>query len=319
MYLNTFDGLGLAALRCLLPLTAVSYKLHCRLSLFSTTDCTAGLAEETERCENVEHAITLIDTVELAPDEIAQFEVAVFEAIVNGDLQQQLPPDSVVRILTGLQQNNVNEISAPMVPPEDGGLTSGGTAGIVIAAALAVTVLPLIFYLSMRRKEEDKEPYVGYDVDEVSAQDLQEPDEEVAVVDVESRGKSLAVGTLGASPTDYGKSQAKHSTPKSLQKIHKVPSVSPGGTPDRASSRDEYERDQDSSSNAGDSGWSSNDGMSSMNTGSAEDSDMLPSPPTSLAAIGAASAVSRRLENNRNRAGMSPYVNFVCPHLLQLR
>jgi hypothetical protein len=274
------------------------------VSLIPPTGCPAGLAGPNDRCENVEHLITMIDTVELDPDEVLDFERALVAAISRGELQDDLPPDSIVTILTGMVP------AVPIVTSEepivvDEGLSSGATAGIIIAA-LVVTILPIALYLSMKQKNDEKEPYGSYQPhDSGSADGIHGPaeddieDQKTPLQKVQSAG-GVGSATLGASPTDYGKSYTPDAVSGTVKQVHGVPPVSPERDgPDHHSYDDGRSA---SSSNAGSSGWSSSAGLSSLNTGSAEDSmDMLNSPQgSSLAAIGAASAVARRVENRRN-------------------
>lgn len=265
---------------------------------YQVTACNPALANpEFDRCENIKHGVTLVNDGEFSDEDVTNFELALLDAIVRGDLQKNLPADSSVRILTG------------MTPPagvntgiggddDDGGMSGGATAGIVIGALL-VAILPMAYYVSMRKNQEEKEPYGSYEPhDTGSAEGLQGPEED----DVEAITKGVQAN-LGASPTDYGKSRSK-SANSEFKPLHKVPPVSPDRN---AARKGEHERDDNSSSNAGSSGWSSSAGLSSLNTGSAEDSmDMLNSPQgSSLAAIGAASAVARRVENRHTISPMS--------------
>lgn len=222
---------------------------------------------------------------------MTDFEIALLDAIVRGDLQMNLPAGSSVRILTGLTPVETDRA----VAEDDEGLPGGATAGIVIGA-LVVAILPIALYLSMRRTQEEKEPYGAYEPHEAGEGGIDGQPEES---DLEAITRGVQAN-LGASPTDYGKSYSSKAAPKSeFQPLHKVPAVSPDRDAARKGERD---RDDNSSSNAGSSGWSSSAGLSSMNTGSAEDSmEQLLNSPTgsSLAAIGAASAVARRVENSR--------------------
>jgi len=270
----------------------VSQTLSFFLTLFYDIECNPGLANPAfDRCENIGHRITLVDSVDIPDEDLALFETTITEAIARGDLQRNLPPDSVVRILTGLEPTEVDQ--AVGTDDDDDGLSGGATAGIV-AGALVVAILPMALYLSMRRNQEEKEPYGTYEPQDVGDEMQGHEDDD----DVEATAKGVQTN-LGASATDYGKSRSKAPPNTEFTPLHKVPAVSP----DRDAARKGH--NDDSSSNAGSSGWSSSAGLSSLNTGSAEDSmDMLNSPPgSSLAAIGAASAVARRMEN---RIAISP-------------
>ncbi|CAB9507421.1 Cohesin domain [Seminavis robusta] len=297
----------------------VRLSLPTEVATYEVTNCTAGLAGDNDRCENVAHEITMIDTVELNPDEVADFETALLNAILRGELQANLPSDSIVKILTGMDPNVPIQVVGPSPSDAevvDEGLSGGATAGIVLAA-LVLTIFPIALYLAMRQNNEEKEPYGAYEPHDAVSTDgihptADEHDVEVPTTPqkVQSIGGGVAA-TLGAAPSDYGKTSAyppatKEPTPTgSIKQVHKVPPVSPEReTPDQNSFDEGHSA---SSSNAGSSGWSSSAGLSSLNTGSAEDSmDMLNSPQgSSLAAIGAASAVARRVENRRNISPMS--------------
>jgi hypothetical protein len=275
-------------------------------------DCTEELVGPLDRCENVLHLVTLLDAAVLSQTQVADFESALMAAITRGDLQANLPEGSLVTILTGLAIPPVVPASNidPLVPDVDSGLSGGATAGIVLAS-LAVTILPICFYVAMRNSHDVKEPYGGYEPHDAGSVEGMDPE-----MDVESTPKgegmvvaaaaSIGTGTLGASPSDYGKNyhvkdvsvSSSSTSSQHIQQVQKVPPLTPerDGPPDARSFDD-----HDSSSNAGSSGWSSSAGLSSLNTGSAEDSmDLLNSPQGStLAAIGAASAVARRMDNRR--------------------
>lgn len=258
-----------------------------------TLECNPGLANPTfDRCENIGHTVTLVDdTADVSEQDVTDFEIALLDAIVRGELQQNLPASSSVRILTGLTPAETDRA----VAQDDEGLPGGATAGIVIGA-LVVAILPIALYLSMRRTQEEKEPYGAYEPHEAGSAEIGGQPEES---DVEAITRGVQAN-LGASPTDYGKSYSSKAPPKTeFQPLHKVPPVSPDRVAARKGDRD---GDDNSSSNAGSSGWSSSAGLSSMNTGSAEDSmEHLLNSPTgaSLAALGAASAVARQVENRR--------------------
>ena len=249
------------------------------------------------------------DNQDLDPNAVADLESAVWNAIERGDLQLLLPPDSPVKILTGLDPGTG---TAPITRGTDGdeGLSNGAISGIVVAA-LIVALLPIALYVGMRRSHEEKEPYGAYEPHDEADADEIGPEEDVEAKHISKSSAAAAAaaaaggGTLGAKPTNYGKKE-KSSEP--IEHMHKVAPVSPD------SRGDDDERSHASSSNAGSSGWSSSAGMSSLNTGSAEDSmDMLHSPQgASLAAIAAASASSRKTERSAN---LSPYVSRRCSYL----
>lgn len=240
----------------------------------------------------MEAVITVIDTEALVENSVLDFGYEMNEAIARGELQDALDEvnsQSVVKILTGMPTVDVVERD---IPPVDEGLSSEATAGLVIGA-LAFAVLPVAMYLYMRRSES-KPNYDAYEPDDGDTADGIDP-----MVEKDMKANSGSP-ILGAKPANYGKEKNKSSpTTTSDPDIEYQEPIKDFG------SRDHDHNKDDSSSNAGSSGWSSSAGLSSLNTGSAEDStDMLHSPPgASLAAIGAASAIPRRMERKSGTGG----------------
>lgn len=250
-------------------------------------ECPPGLTTTNDRCENVEAVVTLEDNQELQAVSVSEFEAALFNAIANGSLQQLLPKNTPVKILTGLTAQNPNGTT----PGANHGLPGGATAGIVVGA-LFVALLPIALYVGMRRHHKEKDPYGAYEPHEAGSDDgIAEPEQDIEATAL----KSSRPATLGAKPgTYYGKDIESEPMRKD-----KSPPISPESQHDD----DDDELSHGSSSNEGSSGWSSSAGLSSLNTGSADDSmdAMLHSPTgASLAAIAAASANVRKTERTSN-------------------
>lgn len=228
---------------------------------------------------------------------VQQYEVDLYGAILVGRLQEYLDsvnPDSNAFILTG----------RPIVPRggDDDTLSSGATLGIVVAA-LAVGLLPLALYLYQRSQRSDESssgakyaPYDDAEPDEGEDGPGLKPESIASSVmtDGALEGGSLGLGTLGAGEASYGRMTSR----KALEAMEAGEDIvaEPG-----------MFVAPDSSSNAGSSGWSSSAGVSSMNTGSMDDShDAALAAGSTLAAMGVASALS-----GKGRSGLDEYVPTV--------
>ena len=233
------------------------------------------------------------------------YQSELFNAIYDGDLQDEL--DAVganIIVLTGLDDPD----------RETGGgggdsLSSGAIGGIVAAALLFVT-LPICYYLINRSNASDEAERKRAAL--YQEQEVAEVDEKPSDLDPQSADNSLytdaavqssrsvgdtnaaaAVGaagaaTLGASQPDYGRASRK-----ALEAMEAGEDIV---------AEPELDVQPDSSSNAGSSGWSSSAGISSYNTGSVDDShDAALAAGATLAAIGASSTLSRKLEADRKK------------------
>jgi hypothetical protein len=194
-------------------------------------------------------------------------------AIAAGRLEeilQQLYPSSTVYIVTGLE---TAPTSAP-TPAPGGGLSSGGTAGIAIAAVVAVVVVGGFVYMSRRRgsKEEEDTYFPGV----ATTGEQQQLSQSAVEKDIGPGGE-----TLGASKKSKASARA----------------LVEGGDTDANVGQ---AHEGDSSSNAGSSGWSSSAGVSSLNTGSMDEMDEG-GHGVGLAAIGAASALAGSTSEKKGR------------------
>lgn len=208
------------------------------------------------------------------------FLVELDRAIKDGRLQAILDeesPNSQVYIVTGL-------LVAPTAAPVVGGLSSGATVGIVIAACAGVLVIGGAIYIA-RRRQADKEDRENtyFPGEPTSAQALTSPDSvERDIVIAPEVGAAGA--TLGATQADYNiKGSKKRKSSKAYETLAGAAGVD-----------DKRGGDAESSSNAGSSGWSSSAGVSSLNTGSVDSADNADglAGGASLAALGAASAIA---------------------------
>lgn len=274
---------------------------------FPTTDCNDGFANATEDndlCQDIPAEIMLALTGDDRDNEaevVARYEADLFQAILSGRLEAimaEMFPDSPVLILTGKDDET-----------DRGGsdkLSAGATAGIAIAALL-VALVPISYFLVSRKRgsSEEKRDYEPYDHSEDNAShDIKSgrpPSVDSSLYTDAAVGDAAAIGVaanLGASQADYGKvSKSAFAAMEAGEDIVAEPGMDVA---------------PDSSSNAGSSGWSSSAGISSMNTGSIGDSaDVAAAAGIGLVAIGATSALSRKIDNDKRR-----YVHTVNLHVL---
>lgn len=234
-----------------------------------------------EHCEDIIHSVTLI----ISDDENAQAVRETYignlkAAIEAGRLQlalDQVNSESKVRILTGAA--TVTGAPSSGAINGDSGLGGGLIVGIVVGA---LVVVALGSFAYARRRGDDKTEGAYF------------PGSSQQQLSGGHRAVSAGGETLGATTPDYGK---------------KGPKTSKAGT-DFDDGKDDVpepllvNESHDSSSNAGDSGWSSSAGVSSLRSGSFEsldggnDSVQL---GATLAAIGAASAMAGTAAVSRER------------------
>lgn len=272
-----------------------------------------------EVCQEVTAVVTLTSNSSVASIEAAaaQFGSDLYNAIYDGDLQDELnkiylsqnSSTNTVVVLTGYVRaedaiiGNATPNAAPVVPSST---LSPGAISAITLGAVAVALVPIALFLSNRTRYDDEEQkpadYQEYQPDNGDLDDMDSgggprglvlPDGSVAgsqytdfaVKSTSSQGGGVGATTLGAAQTDYGK--AGHSSKKVIETMMLDESddiVAEPGMPEN-----------DSSSNAGSSGWSSSAGISSLNTGSIDDStDIAAAAGATLAGISLASSTFRR-------------------------
>jgi hypothetical protein len=259
-------------------------------------ECDPSVASEDDFCQTISHDISLeLSGEDDTEDSVTLFQAALNNAILNQQLQQELMrvnPDTPVRVTTGSG-------ASPSDGDSDSGLTAGATAGIVVGALLFGLVPIVAFFVLRNRKPAEKDEAGEFKAFEGSNSDVQ--GDELAKADQSSVSDSLYTDAaiqlddvappafLGANQPDYGKKSSR----RVIDELQAGQDVL---------AEPELDVAPDSSSNAGSSGWSSSAGISSLNTGSMDDStDAAAAAGTSLAAIGATSALSRKLEAGRTQ------------------
>ena len=231
-----------------------------------------------ENCEEIIASVTLIlSNVENAMTVKEKYKTALDEAIAKGRLQgtlNEVNTDSSVRILSGAPLISSPPTSSPAGvggPIGGGGGLNGGVIGGIVVAALTVLAVG-IFAIARRQRREKAE---GAYFPGSNQQALQQTDD---------YGTPPGGDVLGATTPDYGKKSKKSS---------KVLEADQDTDIDAAPEPLLLNESHDSSSNAGDSGWSSSAGVSSLRSGSFESMDgETRQPGSTLANIGAASALA---------------------------
>lgn len=249
---------------------AVSTLLPTTLAGFIDRPCPAGFPDR-DLCQETTSIVTLTITDE-DPDVVEQeYQQALIAAINEGRLQstlEEVNPSTRIRILDAA---GPPPTQAPTGGGDDG-ISGGAIAGIAIGAA-AILLAAIGLAYSRRRREPKEDPFLNTQ----------------ALADTEGVDRDLAAaggaaGTLGASQPMYGSKKKSSKSATAFQQLEDAEDVE--------------EPPGDSSSAAGSSGWSSSAGVSSLNTGSADDSldggagAALAAGGATLAAIGATSALA---------------------------
>jgi len=233
-------------------------------------------------CERVSMFVPLSLEEEDMEQVRSKFVIAFNEAVNSGRLQELLDMvDSSAPIF--IYPPTIPTPSPTANPVAARGLPTSATVSLASVAALALVTAAFGLFVSRRNREEKEElPRGGPDASSSSTRSRP------------SRSSHAYTGTLGASSPNYGRSK-KHRARASFA------SLDDGDSEDGRRNSRGVDDSGESSSNAGSSGWSSSAGISSLNTESLEDEQMVGS---TLAAIGAASAVTKRVTAKAGRGGV---------------
>jgi len=275
---------------------------------------------ETDRCEEVGASIGLLLDDENTAEARAAFEAALETAILDQELQSALDTvnsDSVVYIVTGIEVPDGGEGTDRQ--PADEGLSAGAISGLVIVGAVGLLFLSIL--LVRRRSNQQRSEYLkqneSVDLEEINGP--ASPDgRTLGAVGVAggmgvTEGRTLimstsqtddepaTLGAVAAVPRKSAPAKKKLSSKYSANKVYVPPGVSP--------SRDRERGGNDESSHAGSSGWSSQGGMSSLDTSSVDvemidDGGAGTTPKASLAGIGAASALASTVSEDASEPGI---------------
>lgn len=245
------------------------YSVNDSRAFATFTACPPSVENPNDLCQAIVASVRLYtsDTTEAA-----DFQQRLQAAIDAGDLQTELErvnPETPVTILSPSSTDRGE-------PP----LSTGAKAGISVAVVLVVLLVPLAVYLTRRRPSHESEKDLPKKEQEL-AEDNVDPIFDVNDSDARPHdtAKVAPLSVLGASAADYGRPSRRD--------------VEAETETDKASPSSRASDGQDNASSAaGSSGWSSSAGLSSYNDRSTDDAAYAAG--ATLAAIGAASAVAKQ-------------------------
>jgi hypothetical protein len=247
-------------------------------------------------------------------EKVAEYQGNLSEAIAEG------------RLGASLEQVNPQSRATVLTPTSEtaSGLSGGAIAGICVAAVVVVGLAGYGYHRSHQTQAgktpaERKASLVPVDTDvkpsstgptapaasvdhagdaSIASEDVYTLPEPTLTPAVAATAAAAAAGPaadkmLGASEPDYGRASRKA-----------VEAMEAG---EDIVAEPELDVHPDSSSNAGSSGWSSSAGISSLNTGSIDDSmDQAAALGATLASIGATSALAQK---SKDRSKSALYVS----------
>ena len=236
----------------------------------------------TDRCEEVLASMGLFLDEEDAAATKEQFEVDLNSAILDQELQDaldQVNPDSPAYVVTGMDSTSRVIGNGNEDPDVDLGLSSGAIGGLVAVGLVGVIFVSAILVRQGRRQSE---MYLKQN-ESVDVEEIRAPQEEVDILpqkQMQSSNYAENIPPLAAPSYDHSEPEQQGGTPQ-----FEVPP---------ALATQQKDRRSDESSNAGSSGWSSQGGLSSLDTSSVDDDIAFSgTAPTTLSDIGASSSISQ--------------------------
>lgn len=248
----------------------VNVKLPTSIKSLQSSICPEGYEiEDGALCESVEAEI-ILTSLSSEEYQLNIYRIALQKAVNGGRLQENLEKvskDNEVYILAEREKR--------IEPGQSNWFSSSVAVGVIIAALIGVS-FSIILYAVIRKRYPEKPGYDAYEAEEPFETEAEDKIATKAIrINPSIEKKNPDLGTLGAIKPNYGK---------------------PSNLKEAEMNIEDCVFSGDSSSNAGSSGWSSSAGLSSLNTGSHDDSFDPIVQLNSLAMIGAASGISHRAD-----------------------
>lgn len=265
-------------------------------------DCPAfAKASASDRCESIDAFIPVSSNEPLNASRTDRFESQLSSAVYEGELQDELRKirfNTPVTILASKGDGTGTSVDSD----GDSGLSAGGTVGLVLAGAIVVVLCAGFLYMNRGGNQDDnvvknkneyreyqgEESEAGLPKDGVLSADDDEMEKGTLVTDQAIQLAPSGATSLGAA---YGTIPDEEEEDISSS-AHNLSKLVPGAAAAIDAGMDQMAEPglDESSSEAGQSGWSSRSGVSSMNTGDSSSLDAALAAGATLASLGVSGA-----------------------------